>query len=381
MKELIQISEAYKEILSQGSEAALATVTRVRGSSYRRPGSRMLISEDARWFGSVSGGCLEGDALQQSLDVIKTKIPRVVKYDTRLNVPGAIGMGYGCNGILEVLIHPIDKGANNPINRLGELLDNNGTSGMATVFQIDGQSDVQIGQYLIEKPGVEAQSDLQDEQLFNEIRKDLKFVMKEGVNDTHTYKRKGAKISVLLESFQPQPRLLIFGAVFHAVHLKRMAEELGWKVMVADDLSGNPTPPDFPGSEELALIADAELADTLKDGNKLAVIFLTHNFMYIGDMLEKVLPSKADYIGILGSRKKTQKILKDLHDRGVKLNSQDQDRLHYPVGLDIGGSEPGSIALAALAEMHAKLHQREGGFLKNRKDLIHDRPSKSTVGM
>lgn len=381
MKELIQIIEAYRETEEKKLKAALATVTRVRGSSYRRSGSRMLITENAHWVGSVSGGCLEGDALTQSLEVIKSGIPKVVKYDTRHTTPDAIGMGYGCNGILEVLIHPIDTEKDNPIDRLSKLVSNNEVSGMATVFQVEGASEIAIGQHLTISADEEIKSNLNDENFIAAVRKDLDIVMRDGINDARTYKWPDAKISVLLESFQPQPRLLIFGAVFHAVHLKHLAEEIGWQVLIADDLSGNPTPPDFPGFEELELIDDDTLASTLANPNRLSVLFLTHNFMYIGDMLQKVLPVKVPYIGILGSRKKTEKILRDLNEKGVQLTEDDWKRLHYPVGLDIGGSEPGSIALAILAEMHAKLHQRTGGFLKERKDLIHDRPSKEILEM
>jgi xanthine dehydrogenase accessory factor len=106
MKEVKAIIEAYNKIDFTTRKAALATVVRVRGSSYRSPGARMLITDDGKWVGSISGGCLEGDALRKARQVMTEKIPITTTYDTREESNQNLGIGLGCNGIIDVLIEP-----------------------------------------------------------------------------------------------------------------------------------------------------------------------------------------------------------------------------------------------------------------------------------
>ena len=99
MKEFNAILTEYGKIDFHKHQAALATVIRVHGSSYRSPGARMLITNDGRWVGSISGGCLEGDALRKARSVMSQKKPMVVTYDTREESNQNLGIGLGCNGV------------------------------------------------------------------------------------------------------------------------------------------------------------------------------------------------------------------------------------------------------------------------------------------
>src|SRR5688572_12882297 len=108
MKEQKNILEAFRKVRDTKLSAALATVVRVRGSSYRSPGARMLITDDGRWVGSISGGCLEGDALRKARQVMTNKKPLTVTYDTREESNQNLGIGLGCNGVIDVLIEPLD---------------------------------------------------------------------------------------------------------------------------------------------------------------------------------------------------------------------------------------------------------------------------------
>src|SRR6187401_3684640 len=119
MKEVRDIIMAYDEAEQLGKQTALATVVHVEGSSYRRPGARMLITEDGQLTGMISGGCLEGDALRKALLVMSEKRARLVTYDTMDDDDAKFGVGLGCNGIIQVLIEPIDiTDPNNPIHYL-----------------------------------------------------------------------------------------------------------------------------------------------------------------------------------------------------------------------------------------------------------------------
>src|SRR5687768_5333852 len=108
MKDQKAIVEAFKKVAFAERKAAVATVVRVRGSSYRSPGARMLITDDGKWVGSISGGCLEGDALRKARQVMQDRKPLTVTYDTREESNQNLGIGLGCNGVIDVLIEPAD---------------------------------------------------------------------------------------------------------------------------------------------------------------------------------------------------------------------------------------------------------------------------------
>ncbi|MGV3593886.1 MAG: XdhC family protein, partial [Sediminibacterium sp.] len=107
MQEIISIIKAYQQAVAEGKKTALATVVHVEGSSYRRPGARMLITEDAEITGSISGGCLEGDAFRKALHVILSDKAMLVTYDTADEDDAKFGMGLGCQGVIQVLIEPL----------------------------------------------------------------------------------------------------------------------------------------------------------------------------------------------------------------------------------------------------------------------------------
>ena len=121
MKEINRILTIYDQLDHSQRKVALATVVYVEGSAYRRPGARMLVSDDGRWEGAISGGCLEGDALRKAREVMLNDNPMVVRYDTMDDDANSLGVGLGCNGIIDVFIEPIDPAdPTNPIALLRE---------------------------------------------------------------------------------------------------------------------------------------------------------------------------------------------------------------------------------------------------------------------
>src|SRR6187431_1720329 len=138
MKEFKTILEACKKVDFTQRKAALATVVKVRGSSYRSPGARMLITDDGKWVGSISGGCLEGDALRKARQVIMSKQPTTVTYDTREESNQNLGIGLGCNGVIDVLIEPIDPtDTKNTVLLFEQFIDSDQPLAMATIFRSD----------------------------------------------------------------------------------------------------------------------------------------------------------------------------------------------------------------------------------------------------
>jgi len=123
INEFQQIIRAYRTTDFSQRKAALATVVGLTGSGYRRPGARMYITDDGQWIGAISGGCLEGDALRKAREVMSTGEDRLVTYDTSNPDGENFGIGLGCNGILDVLIQPIDPANSlNPVETLDRVI-------------------------------------------------------------------------------------------------------------------------------------------------------------------------------------------------------------------------------------------------------------------
>ena len=109
MREIIQLINAFEKAKQMQLQCALVTVVHVDGSSYRRAGARMLVTEDGQMTGAISGGCLEGDALRKAMLALSQRKKKLVTYNTSDEEDAAIGMQLGCEGIIQVLFEPINR--------------------------------------------------------------------------------------------------------------------------------------------------------------------------------------------------------------------------------------------------------------------------------
>lgn len=368
MKEIKIIIKNLNKASEEGVKTALASVVKVYGSSYRRTGARMLIREDGYWFGSVSGGCLEGDVIDKAQEVMKMGKSQLFKYDTRQNAKNAFGMGYGCNGLLEILIEPIKYHKNDPSYSMLDLLNSDhGFQGLSTVYYSEESEIAGLG----ERCHSAGTSSIKNVALRKLVENDLKLAVETNKPLSTTYKIEGKKVKIFHEVFQPTVNILIYGAVFHVIPFQRIANELGYNVHVTD--SFDPIQPiwNFPDSEEIKIM-DASATQTLIENTpKLAIVFLTHNFFYIKEELPRVLKSEAPYIGILGSRKKTQKILREANVDDANYSADELAKIHYPIGLDIGANTPEEIALSIIAEITAFFSNKSGNSLNMSDGSIH----------
>src|SRR5438552_1708159 len=145
MTETRSIIEAYRQATAENVRAALATVVRVEGSAYRRPGARMLVTEDGRTTGVVSGGCLEGDVRDRAARVMRMGRPTLVRYDTTTDEDVVWGLGLGCNGVVDVLIEPASDRVDHLVRFLEACSHSQERSACATVIRAEGSADVMLG--------------------------------------------------------------------------------------------------------------------------------------------------------------------------------------------------------------------------------------------
>lgn len=368
MKELTAIIEAFDKADSAGIKTALATVVQVEGSSYRRAGARMLVTEDGRLTGAISGGCLEGDALRKARLVMVQQKAMLVTYDTTDEDDAKLGVGLGCNGIIQILIEPISADQPfNPIILFRSFLNKRDPAILITVFNMDDRKKAQYGTcMLIEKNGCTT-GELAHEIMAKEIFADAIHVLEHGNADRKTYLYQNGYTS-FVELLEPVLSLVIAGAGNDALPLIQIAKVLGWFVTLVDGRSNYNTPERFPTVDKRIIARPDEVMQQIPLDSRTVLMLMTHNYNYDMALLEHLLPLSISYIGVLGPKKRLNRMLEELRNAAQKI----PENLHGPAGLDIGSENAEEIALAIVAEIQSVINQRDGRPLKN-KVLVHER--------
>ena len=373
VKELCDIISAWESLCAVGRDAVLATVVGVSGSTYRRPGARMLLAPEGRLAGSVSGGCLEGDLVKKAQWQTRNG-PALVTYDsTDADDDVVWGFGLGCNGIVQVLLERVSPETPGPLRLLQAVLQEQKPGVIATVISEESGS---LGERLLLMPDGTRESNLADAALLTQTEADAQDVLAAQASDTRTYAlANGTQAVVFLEAVLPPLPLVIFGAGHDALPLVRFAKELGWHVTVADIRAASARPERFPLADcVLAGSVDAVCAE-IRFGERTAVVIMTHNYPNDKRVLRTLLASEAAYIGQLGPKARTARLLAEISDDGQEVTEDQRKRLFGPVGLDLGADTPEQIALSVVAEIQAVSAHRVGGLLRDRHDSLHPHPA------
>jgi xanthine/CO dehydrogenase XdhC/CoxF family maturation factor len=373
MKEISRILDVYDQVDFSQRRAALATVVWVEGSSYRRPGARMLITDDGRWEGAISGGCLEGDALRKARQVMLDGEPIVVTYDTMDDSANSFGVGLGCNGIIDVLIEPINPAVeSNPITMLREFVQKRDVRALATVIKSDDHSGLTPGKRFVL---TETDASLIPDWLAD----DIVDVFRTGKPHTQTYSVADGNADIFIERIDPGIELIIMGAGYDVIPVAKLGRELGWQVTVTDDCVAHLAPVRFPVATCVVFADRAAVLDQLTITERSAAVLMSHNFNYDKAVLQSLLMTDIPYIGMLGPRKRFEKMQAEFEKEGVFFTDSNLERVHAPIGLDLGAETPDEIALSIIAEVKSFFSQRTGGSLKHKAGPIHERLIGRTV--
>jgi len=322
MKELILVIQQVKELQKAGLKFVLATVVRVDGSAYRRPGARMLIAEDGNWWGGISGGCLEGDILKKAQLALFSQSYKSITYDTREEDPFALGIGLGCQGVIEIFINPFQD----QINELVSTLEKHLSGNVAHSLAISYSNAFQI--------------------TMNEA------------NDSHGCSWENE----LFTEYLPAPMTVwVFGNQFDAQGFIQQATALAWRVNWVGILSKMTSHVQVQkrfGFEELWPIQSTDY-----------LVMMTHDLEKDVKILEKLLsaPIKPAYVGMLGPKKRFDKLQNHFKEDLVTLLP-----ISTPIGLDIGAEGPEEIAIAIISEILSTKNNRNGQRLSLRDRAIHE---------
>ncbi len=354
MKEIQDIIQAYDKLDKEGSKLALATVIYVAGSSYRRTGARMLVQDNGTYTGGISGGCLEGDALKKANYCLARNKTELVRYDTTKEGEDEIGVGLGCNGIIDVLLTPFDTAdPGNPVELLRSCVEERATHCLITIISSE-REDL--------KPGNMFRLD-RASGLPGELMRDANSAMESGKSTVKTY----PDFSAFIEIIPPALRIILFGYGYDVYPLLRLGRELGWEMC----LSTNPLK--APSGMKSQASRFFRPGETLPVDRHTAFVLMAHDYNTDKHNLAMALQTDVPYVGMLGPLKRRLKAIEALESEGQHFTPEQLKRLYNPVGLDIGATSPEEIALAILAEIRAHFSNKEGGFLRLKSGPIHQR--------
>ncbi|MHC5677037.1 XdhC family protein [Nostoc sp.] len=372
MNELEAILEGFELSQNSGEITFLATVVKTQGSTYRRPGAKMLITNTGRMIGTISAGCLENDVFEHTQQRMSEGEPIVVTYDNTASEDILWGFGLGCNGIVQVLIERLERESTaNAIAFTQECFDKKHLGIIATVFAFEGAVKVKLGSRLLLYPNGKIITDIKDPNLIPSLIADTQAALANQKSSVSNYQLPLGSAEVFIEVIQPPTPLVIFGAGYDAVPVAKFAQALGWEVTVVDCRANEATKARFPASCDV-ILSRREIVDkqVFIDEYTVAVV-MTHNYLDDLEILKMLLSSPARYIGVLGPKLRTERFLEDLHLQGIVYTTEQLKRLHGPIGIDIGADTPEGIAIAIIAEIQAVLTNRSGSFLRNRHQPIH----------
>jgi len=319
----------------------LATVVATAGSTYRKPGARMLIMADGSYLGLLSGGCLEADLKLHAEQVLNTGVPRAIEYDMRGPDDILFGIGAGCEGAMRVLLEPAGNGslAAEALAAAGRITSLGLPTCLVTVHE---SPDLLLGTYNPVPPLSPALIASAERSLDTGASSEVKF------------DSLGRLTRAFVQFLAPPPHLLVCGAGPDAQPLVANARALGWRVSVVDHRPGYAIPAHFPGAE-VKLAEAGSLRSTVDLESCHAVVVMSHHLLSDAAYLRALADiGKPSYVGLLGPGVRRNRLAKELGATMEKLKS----RLRGPVGIDLGAVTPEGIALAIISQIHAWLAGR-----------------------
>ncbi len=368
MQELVETLDGWR---AEGVGAGRAVVVRTFGSAPRPEGAVLLVTDDGRIAGSVSGGCVEGAAAEEIAAARRDGRQRVIRYG--ISDEQAWDVGLACGGTIDVLVSPDIPDA--AIAAARETRDGRG-DGRAIVTPLPadappaafgqhtpGAGDVPGTPLVVHDDG-RLEGSLGDPAADAALVDEALAALRAGTSKTVEV----AGVQLFVEAYPVRPRLVVVGAVEVARTLVRLAKELGYETVVIDGRAAFATEARFPDVDRLIVGWPDELADDIGLGPGDAVAVLTHDVKFDEPAIITALARGCRYVGAVGSKKTQGDRRARLLEAGVAPDAL--DRLRGPIGLDLGGRLPAETALAILAEVVA---ERRGGAGRPMRDVARDR--------
>ena len=347
--ETAAILDQVARLGAAGKRAAIATVVRISGSAYRRPGAKLLVDEAGATTGGVSGGCLESDVRGVALEVLGGAPPRLLHYDTGADEETVWGLGLGCQGAVDLQVSAADP------KRCAALRERmSGGHAFAVVSALPSGPSVVFAEGALS--GTTGAADLD-----RELARRAAPLLEQGISRVEEVNGQAFFVDVL----HPPPQLFVFGAGDDARPLSALAAQAGFDVTVVDHRPAYLTEERFPKPVHLILRRASEGVAGLRLGRGTLAVVQTHALIHDRDWLRALLPLPLTYLGLLGPKQRREEIVK-------QLGAVNTDHLYGPVGLDLGADGPEQVAVSIVAELLAVRSGREPRHLRQRSRGIHE---------
>ena len=361
---------------SAGEKAALGTVVATFSSAPRAPGAAMLVAEDGTVSGSVSGGCVEGAVYELGQQVLADGQPVLQRYG--ISDDDAFAVGLTCGGIIDIYVESLSAATFPEFAELAKSIQAEEPVALATIVAHPDPS--RVGRHLVVWPGRTA-GDLGSARVEAAVADDARGMLGTGRTGTLHYgadgQRRGEGMSVFISSFEPPPRLLVFGAIDFATAMARLGSFLGYRVTVCDARPIFATKSRFPDADDVVvnwphryLAAEVEAG---RIDQRTVIAVLTHDPKFDVPVLEVALRCDAGYIGAMGSRRTHDDRMSRLREAG--LTEEELARLASPIGLDLGARTPEETAVSIAAEIISLRWGGAGSRLTDANGRIHREPA------
>jgi xanthine dehydrogenase accessory factor len=357
MSELANIVTTWGNAIASKEDVAMATVIRIEGSSYRKPGARMLITRDGTRVGTISGGCLETEVAQRIWWLTENGAC-IRRYSTSGEEGAEDGYGLGCGGAIHLLLerHCEDSAI---LDVLKGILRERHGGGLVLVTR-STHPHISIGTVVL---GAGDEIGCHSGRL-PEFERGLKSTLaaalcvKQSINST--IRHESFEIDVFCQYIPPPIGIVVFGSGDDVCPLAVIGHTLGWRVTVAAVKTPARPKERFPQIDSMVVLAsDIPVAEQIHLGPFDAAVLMTHSYEADYRLIRELLLMKPPYLGVRGPRRRTLQILADSGIEETTLNDNlTSSGLHSPVGLPLGGDGPDAIALSIAAEIQAVFHHR-----------------------
>ncbi|GGL67713.1 XdhC family protein [Halocalculus aciditolerans] len=355
-----EVMDVAGDLLDEGADAMLATVVDVRGSAYRRPGAKMVVTPGEGGVGAITAGCLEDEVRRLARGVLDTGDARVETYDLMTD-DDVWGMGVGCNGVLDVLLEPLDDSFRRAVDAYAAGDD-------TVVYTVIASDDDRLA------VGDRAYADALDG-----FPPDVAAALEDrdpgGSSHAATVDTDRGTATVFVDVIDAPADFVVVGTGHDARPVVDLAARMDFSVTVAGFRGAKSKAERFPAADAVVSTSPRSLTDDVDIDADTVVVVMTHN--YVDDRLavEALLDTDAPYVGLMGPDDRFQEMLGDFADEDVTFTDAQLDRVYTPVGLDLGGGAPEQVALSIVAEALAVHNDRTGGSLRRIDGHIHDRPA------
>ncbi len=310
------------DVLDQPGEKAIATIVRVKGSTYKKEGSSMLFFADGTQIGMLTAGCLEEDIAIKVKEVFKKQEAMMFQYDLSNEDDLSWGQGLGCNGTIDILVEPVTEKLKEDLYLVKGLLERH--KPVIELKKLD-----ELGEYVfIEEEG----------EPFGNWSGPLPIV--EFTSKSGILSRQDS--TVFQHTYQPRPRLIVFGAGPDAIPLVSLAAETGFSVVVCDWRETFCQKKYFPTADQLLVSSPTKILRTISFSPYDFVVLMTHHFQIDQEILMLIKKMHLKYLGVLGPKERTKRLLKSEHI---------PEWIHSPMGAAIGAKGPVEIAISVAAQM------------------------------